>query len=537
MGYAELPDADRSARPGPAWVLRSNQPGAIRTRAPGVRRPHPLPEPPRGNGTGPRRRTPAGPRRRTGPAPQGARAPEHIPGTQTAVLGAELLGLGIPAWLVLRAAGLPPAPLAVSVASAALLWSGLRALRGRYADRPPDGATGVLASAGDWLLLMGVLAVLRGLTGDPVGPGTAVLAVLPALPASVAAQALRRLPRPGHRRGPVRRVLVVGEAPGVDRAVRALASRTDHPYRVVAAVPVGGAPLGCGVPVPGRLAPQPADDDVSTVLGGAFAQDADLALVVPGPRLSEERLTRLSWGLHDGGLALSVLPGLSGLAPARVRPAEAAGLTLLHIAPPLRRGPQPVVKAVVDRLGAALGLLALAPLLVLIGAAVRLGSAGPVFHRQIRQGRNNRPFTMWKFRTMVLDAESRKPRLAAENETDGPMFKMRRDPRVTAVGRLLRRTSLDELPQLLNVVRGEMSLVGPRPPLPDEVSRYDERELRRLAVRPGLTGLWQVSGRSDLSWQETVSLDLWYVDNWSVATDMGLMARTLRAVADGRGAY
>ncbi|MDV9201567.1 sugar transferase, partial [Streptomyces sp. Wh19] len=215
----------------------------------------------------------------------------------------------------------------------------------------------------------------------------------------------------------------------------------------------------------------------------------------------------------------------------------AAGLTLLHIAPPLRSGPQPALKAVVDRVGAALGLLVLTPLLVLIGAAVRFGSDGPVFHRQIRQGQHNRPFTMWKFRTMVADAEAHKDRLRTANEIDGPMFKMRSDPRVTGIGRLLRRTSLDELPQLLNVLRGDMSLVGPRPPLPEEVSRYDEREFRRLSVKPGLTGLWQVSGRSDLSWQETVSLDLWYVDNWSVATDMGLMARTLRAVTDGRGAY
>lgn len=174
---------------------------------------------------------------------------------------------------------------------------------------------------------------------------------------------------------------------------------------------------------------------------------------------------------------------------------------------------------------------------MLIGAAVRFGSDGPVFHRQVRQGQHNRPFTMWKFRTMVADAEARKDRLRTANEIDGPMFKMRRDPRVTGIGRLLRRTSLDELPQLLNVLRGDMSLVGPRPPLPEEVSRYDEREFRRLSVKPGLTGLWQVSGRSDLSWQETVSLDLWYVDNWSMATDMGLMARTLRAVTDGRGAY
>ncbi|WP_032797244.1 sugar transferase, partial [Streptomyces sp. HCCB10043] len=206
-------------------------------------------------------------------------------------------------------------------------------------------------------------------------------------------------------------------------------------------------------------------------------------------------------------------------------------------APPLRGGPQAVVKNVLDRAGALFGLLALAPLLLAVALSVRLSSRGPVFHRQVRQGQHNRPFTMWKFRTMVADAEQLKAQLAVVNEVDGPLFKMRSDPRVTPVGRMLRRTSIDELPQLLNVLLGHMSLVGPRPPLPEEASRYDEREHRRLAVKPGLTGLWQVSGRSDLSWQETVSLDLWYVDNWSVAADMGLLARTVRAVTDGRGAY
>lgn len=179
----------------------------------------------------------------------------------------------------------------------------------------------------------------------------------------------------------------------------------------------------------------------------------------------------------------------------------------------------------------------LSPLLLAVALCVRLSSRGPVFHRQVRQGQHNRPFTMWKFRTMVADAEARREQLSEDNEVDGPLFKMRQDPRVTPVGRTLRRTSIDELPQLFNVLLGQMSLVGPRPPLPEEASRYDEREGRRLAVKPGLTGLWQVSGRSDLSWQETVSLDLWYVDNWSVATDMGLLARTVRAVTDGRGAY
>ncbi|MEV4874801.1 sugar transferase [Streptomyces cyaneofuscatus] len=462
------------------------------------------------------------------------RAPARRKPVHRASVGAltDLLTLAGPAWLLLHLGGQPRPWLAATVAG--LLWTGLRGVRGRYADpvrAEPGGAFGAL---GDWLVLLGVLAVLHAAAGGSVDPATAVVAVAPGLLAATAVEALRT----GRRGRAVRKVLLVGEAAGLDRAAELLNSRTDHAYQLVAAIPVGpGRPGFETMQVPGRLASCPADDDVTTVLGGAYAHDADLVLVAPGPQLTGDRLRRLGWGLHDAGVALSVVSELSGIAAARVRPVTAAGLTLLHIAPPLRGGPQGILKAVLDRGGALFGLLVLAPLLLAVALSVRLSSRGPVFHRQVRQGLHNRPFTMWKFRTMVADAEARKAQLTEDNEVDGPLFKMRQDPRVTPVGRTLRRTSIDELPQLFNVLLGQMSLVGPRPPLPEEASRYDEREGRRLAVKPGLTGLWQVSGRSDLSWQETVSLDLWYVDNWSVATDMGLLARTVRAVTDGRGAY
>ncbi|MFD4027696.1 exopolysaccharide biosynthesis polyprenyl glycosylphosphotransferase [Streptomyces sp. NPDC058576] len=469
--------------------------------------------------------------------PAGRAPVRHKPASGPALLAlTDLLGLAGPAWLLLRA-GDQPRPVAAA-AVAGLLWAGLRGVRGRYTDRlrtEPGGALGMSGAGGavgDWLVLIGLLAVLHTAAGSPVDPATAVVAVAPGLLIATAVSGLRRR---GHR---VRRVLLVGEAPGVGRAAELLNSRTDHGYALVAAIPVGAGRLELdGVQVPGHLASCPADDDVSTVLGGVYAHAADLVLVAPGPQLTGDRLRRLGWGLHDGGVALSVLSELSGVAAERVRPVTAAGLTLLHIAPPLRGGPQAAVKNALDRTGALFGLLTLAPLLLTVALSVRLSSRGPVFHRQVRQGQHNRPFTMWKFRTMVADAEHLKARLIAANEVDGPLFKMRSDPRVTPVGRMLRRTSIDELPQLVNVLLGHMSLVGPRPPLPEEASRYDEREHRRLTVKPGLTGLWQVSGRSDLSWHETVSLDLWYVDNWSVAADMGLLARTVRAVTDGRGAY
>jgi exopolysaccharide biosynthesis polyprenyl glycosylphosphotransferase len=309
---------------------------------------------------------------------------------------------------------------------------------------------------------------------------------------------------------------------------------------VVGVVPVGSAKLECGAPVTARLGavdPAALGEDAGVVLGAAREHGAELVLVAPGPRLSAQRLRRLSWSLHDAGLPLAVLPGLVDVAVRRVNLDAPAGLVMLHIAPPSRRGVQPALKSALDRAGAALGLLLLSPVFGLIATAVRLTSQGPAFHRQVRYGQGCVPFTMWKFRTMVVDAEQRKLELNGANENDGLMFKMRRDPRVTRIGRVLRRLSLDELPQLVNVLRGEMSMVGPRPPLPDEVARYDEVEVRRLAVKPGITGLWQISGRSDLSWDETLAIDLRYVDNWSLSGDIDVMARTLRAVVDGRGAY
>lgn len=196
-----------------------------------------------------------------------------------------------------------------------------------------------------------------------------------------------------------------------------------------------------------------------------------------------------------------------------------------------------LVKSVLDRmLGAGL-LLAISPVLVAAALAVKLTSPGPVIFRQTRIGVGGKPFQMLKFRSMVADAEQRRAELEEFNENDGLLFKIRDDPRVTRVGAVLRRYSVDELPQLWNVVRGDMSLVGPRPPLPQEVAAYDSDATRRLRVRPGLTGLWQVSGRSDLTWEESLRLDLRYVDNWNFWLDVAILWRTWRAVVGRSGAY
>ncbi|HEY1486437.1 MAG TPA: sugar transferase, partial [Micromonosporaceae bacterium] len=218
-----------------------------------------------------------------------------------------------------------------------------------------------------------------------------------------------------------------------------------------------------------------------------------------------------------------------------VRPVD--GLPMLHVEHARLSGAARAVKSAFDRFGAAVGLVLLAPMLLAIAIAVKLDSSGPVLFRQVRVGKGEREFSIVKFRTMHIEAEALKASLTHLNENDGVLFKMRDDPRVTRVGRWLRRLSLDELPQLLNVLSGEMSLVGPRPPLPEEVAAYPADMRRRLAVRPGITGLWQVSGRSDLSWDEAVRLDLRYVENWSFSLDCVILLRTLSAVCRSSGAY
>ncbi|OPX07450.1 sugar transferase, partial [Gordonia sp. i37] len=214
-----------------------------------------------------------------------------------------------------------------------------------------------------------------------------------------------------------------------------------------------------------------------------------------------------------------------------------AALPLLHIDKPRYEGANRFRKAALDRVGALTALLMLAPIMVAVGIAIKVDSAGPIFYRAVRIGLNNKPFEMWKFRSMVQDADKRKHELAHLDEGAGVLFKMRDDPRVTRVGQFIRRYSLDELPQLFNVVTGSMSLVGPRPPLPDEVEKYDGRVARRMLVKPGITGLWQVSGRSDLSWEESVRLDLSYVENWSIMQDVVILWRTAKAVLAKEGAY
>jgi len=196
-----------------------------------------------------------------------------------------------------------------------------------------------------------------------------------------------------------------------------------------------------------------------------------------------------------------------------------------------------IVKLAADRVVAVIGLLLLALPVLVVAAFIKLDSPGPIFHRQVRVGRRGQLFTMYKFRSMVDGAEELLPGLAADSGRDKRLFKLRQDPRITRVGNFLRRTSLDELPQLINVVRGEMSLVGPRPPFLREVQEYQPWQMVRLEAVPGMTGLWQVSGRSELSFEEMVRLDMEYIDHWSLLLDMRILLRTVPSLINGRGAW
>ena len=273
------------------------------------------------------------------------------------------------------------------------------------------------------------------------------------------------------------------------------------------------------------------------VTAAVKAFGADTVAVTACPEMNGIRLRSLAWELEKTGTDLCVSPALLDVAGPRTTIRQTAGLTLLHVDHPQLSGFRLVLKALFDRCAAAAALIMLAPVMGAIAAAIWLHDRGPVLFTQLRVGRDGHEFRIYKFRTMVVDAEQRKQELLANNDSDGILFKIRKDPRVTAVGAHLRRLSLDELPQLFNIFLGDMSLVGPRPALPEEADKYAAHVRRRLVVKPGLTGLWQVSGRSDLSWEESVRLDLRYVENWSFALDLQILWKTISVLVRRSGAY
>jgi exopolysaccharide biosynthesis polyprenyl glycosylphosphotransferase len=251
-----------------------------------------------------------------------------------------------------------------------------------------------------------------------------------------------------------------------------------------------------------------------------------------------EGIRRLLWELEPIDVDLVVSPGVMDIGGQRLMVRPVSGYPLIHVEKPQYRGAKRFGKRAFDTCFALAALVAAAPVLLCAAIAIKLTSAGPVFYAAERIGLDGRPFTMLKLRTMVANADTQLDQLAELNDCpNAALFKLRDDPRITSVGKFLRRFSIDEIPQFINVVKQQMSVVGPRPPLRSEVDTYDGQVRRRLLVRPGVTGLWQISGRSDLDWEESVRLDLFYVENWSMAGDLAIIAKTLRAVLTHQGAY
>lgn len=327
------------------------------------------------------------------------------------------------------------------------------------------------------------------------------------------------------------RVVITGTPSHVDEIASVLRRETWLGYQVV------GALLPDAVPGSQTAARVPVLGSSEQLLEAVESSEADVIFLAGGALDSSQQLRRIAWQLEDRDVQLVVAPSVTDVSAERVRVTPVGGLPLMHIAKPRTVGASRLGKRAFDLVGS-LGLLFLfSPLLLVAAIRIKAHDGGPVLFKQQRTGRDGRIFHCLKLRSMVVDAEERLAALHDEHGFVAGLFKLEYDPRVTRPGRWLRRWSIDELPQLLNVLRGEMSLVGPRPPLPSEVAQYAGDTSRRLRVRPGMTGLWQVSGRSDLAYDEAIRLDLFYVDNWSMLQDLAILARTLGAVFGSRGAY
>lgn len=383
--------------------------------------------------------------------------------------------------------------------------------------------------------MLPMVAIALAVAFAGVNPGALRESALTVGTAAIAASAFRFLRWRWH--GPVRTV-VVGDRSAVAQAFTRWASqRTVH---VVGAVVLSSADgdRGEAAPAPPDICGVPVIPELSSLSPFVLDAGVDLVLVEPGPAVTAPVFRRLTWALEECGVvAVGVSGILDTVSPRRMAPGSLGDVGVLSVRPPRPSTVVRGVKAALDRVLGLVLLIATSPLLALLALAVRIDSRGPAFFAQTRAGRDGRRFTMYKLRTMVVEAEQLKDHLSPFNEFDDVLFKIARDPRVTRLGSFLRRSSLDELPQLWNVVRGEMSLVGPRPYIPEEIAKMDPDSLRRQAVQPGLTGLWQISGRSDLEWEQSKALDTYYADNWSLGADAKIAARTVKAVIRRTGAY
>lgn len=325
--------------------------------------------------------------------------------------------------------------------------------------------------------------------------------------------------------------LLVGERRKSRHVLEQLSRDPSSGLVALGALTGGGStqkPLVNGVPVLGSYG------DLISIIEET---KADTVIVTGADDLGPEHLRQLGWDLEDRGVSLIVAPALSGIAGPRIHTRPVAGLSLIHVELPNFEGTMRVTKRLFDIVGSTVVMVIALPVFLVVAVAVKLSSSGPIFYRQERIGRRGEPFGMLKFRSMEQGADDQLKSLLDEQGTsDKPLFKINNDPRITNVGKVIRRYSLDEFPQLINVLFGQMSLVGPRPQRAAEVALYDDAARRRLFMKPGMSGLWQISGRSSLSWEDAIRLDLYYVENWSLTTDFIILVRTVRAVLRAQGA-
>jgi exopolysaccharide biosynthesis polyprenyl glycosylphosphotransferase len=451
-----------------------------------------------------------------------------------ALAGTDFVAFVVAAAIAYAVAGSDDLSIVVAMAA---IWIGSMALTGAYEAKTVGVGSIEYRRVGAGALIALATTTLVAFTFD-LEPSRAFVFTTIGL-AVVLAGVLRQIVRKQlHRRRAAgrytHRVVIAGSVPTVTDLVRHFRRAPFAGFTVVAVCAPG---VRDELVVDGHAIPAPTGPDA--VLDALLNANADTLAVADPTTFPGPTLRALAWELEGSGVDLIVAPAVTEVAGPRISVRPVAGIPLLHVEEPSLSGPARVTKAIFDRTFGAVALVLCTPILIVLGVIVRITSHGPALFHQTRVGRDGREFKMLKFRTMVEDAEERLEELELHHHADADhvLFKLPDDPRLTRVGRWLRRHSLDELPQLWNVVVGDMSVVGPRPPLPSEVARYADDARRRLLVKPGLTGLWQVSGRADLTWDDSVRLDLYYVENWSWVLDGLIIARTVPAVIKGRGAY
>lgn len=407
---------------------------------------------------------------------------------------------------------------------------GWLAALGILATRDPKvfgtGPTEYKRVANATLLVFGFFAILAFVVNAPIGRGYLMIA----LPAGLILLVLsrwawrKRLHRQRAKRRNIYRTLIVGEREKGEHVAQQIMRDSSNGFWIVGAVTEKGTPMKMvrDVEVVG---------DFADLIDSVDRLDVDSVIMTSTDALSPEHTREIGWELGKRNVQLIVTAALTDIAGPRIHSRPVAGLPLIHIEYPSLSRSKQLLKRMFDIFGSTALLILFSPVMLAVASAVKLSSRGPIFYSQERIGLNGKPFPMFKFRSMVVGADDQlQSLLDAQGTSDQPLHKVVNDPRITPVGRFIRKYSLDELPQLANVFLGTMSIVGPRPQREAEVILYQKNHRRRLMVKPGVTGLWQVSGRSNLAWEDAIRLDLYYVENWSLMTDFMILWKTIRAV-------